>query len=200
MALALSHVALTVGRSEGPLAARLLGHLGLQVTDNGPSLVGDPWYTALVDPDAYRGDMAHLGFFVVPVSDAQVALEAAVRPAIAALPERERFLADRAGKPDSNSHVALNFASLEALEEAVRALRADDQLAGRVSVATIRPAEPATAAIAERLDASDVFAGATPVRYVTTGVQAFAQTDIVTTGLLCLGQSFELNFAFASSS
>jgi hypothetical protein len=183
----LSHVALNVGRGEGPLAERFLRHLGLLVTDNGPSLLGDPWYTAVVDPEHRAGDLAHLGFFVIPVSDAQRALEEALRDAPV-----EEYLAEKRRKPDSNGHVALNYERLEELEDAVRALAADGDLAARVSALRFRP-EAAPEDVAARLDASDVFADATPVRYLDRGVQVFLQTDLVAVGLLRLGQSFELN-------
>lgn len=187
-----SHVALGVGRGEGPLAARLLGHLGLAVTDNGPSLLGDPWYTAVVDETTYTGGMEQLGFFVVPVSDAQVELERTIAGTAAA----EALLAEKRRKPDSSSHVALAYRSLEGIEDAVAALLADDELCGRVDVLRFRP-EFTTPAVDERLDASPVYAGATRVRYLSDGVQAFVQTDVVSAGLLAVGQSFELNYTFS---
>lgn len=185
-----SHVALTVGRGEGPLASRFLDALGFAVTDNGPSLLGDPWYTAVVDEDTYRGGLHQLGFFVVPVSDAQRDLETALEAALEQ--EREAFLAEKRRKPDSSSHVALHYHSLEGIERAVEALREDDEVSARVAVLTYRPLD-GPAWVDDRLDASPVFATATPVRYLTTGVQVFLQTDLVGTGLLPLGQSFELN-------
>lgn len=187
----LSHVALGVGRGEGPLAARLLTAMGLQVTDNGPSLQGDPWFTALVDPEGYDGGMSQLGFFVVPVSDEQLRLEAEVRSAVDGSGAVDAFRAERARKPDSTSHVAVHL-PFEALERAVVALRSDPELAGRVTVAALRPESPAPG-IAGLIEASEVFRDAPTVRYLTTGVQAFVTTDVVSTGLLCLGQSFELN-------
>lgn len=187
---ALSHVALNVDRGEGPLAARFLTAIGLQVTDNGPSLLGDPWYTAVVDPATYAGDLEHLGFFVVPASDAQRAVEAAIYERLAE--ERHALLAEKRRKPDSNGHVALRYRAVEDVEEALGRIRADDDLAERIEVLTFRPAEPAPE-VAARLSASAVFAGAAPVGYLRTGVQAFLLTDIVSTGLLSLGQGFELS-------
>ena len=187
-----SHVALAVGRGEGPLAARLLSHLGLAVNDNGPSLLGDPWYTAIVDEATYGGGLEHLGFFVVPVSDAQVELERT----IAGTPAAEALMAEKRRKPDSSSHVALAYESLDTLEQAVTALLADAELHGRVDVLRFRP-EEATPAIEARLDGSPVYADATRVRYLADGVQAFVQTDVVSAGLLSVGQSFELNHTFS---
>ena len=182
-----SHAALVVGRGEGPLASRFLGHLGFDVTDNGPGALGDHWYTAVIDPSTYRGFLDHLGFFVLPVSDAQLELEAAIpRDSVGA------FAAEKQRRPDSNPHLALRYARLDDLEAAVRALRDDPDLSSRTDVVRARP-EAAPAALEERLDRSDVFADATRVRYLTTGVQAFVLTDVVAAGLLCVGQSFELN-------
>lgn len=191
---ALSHVALNVARGEGALAARLLDALGLQVTDNGPSLLGDPWYTAVVDPATYADDLVHMGFFVVPASDEQLAVEAAVRERLG--PERQALLAEKRRKPDSNGHVALRFRAVDDVEEAVRRIRTDGELADRVEVVTFRPAE-APPEVAERIGRSDVFAAATPVGYLRTGVQAFLLTDVVSAGLLSLGQGFELNAEIA---
>ena len=188
MPVNLSHVALSVGRGEGPLAARFLTHLGLRVTDNGPSLLGDPWYTAVVDAESYGGGMAHLGFFVVPVSDAQRDLEAATVRDDAV----DAYLAEKRRKPDSNGHVALNYDRLDQLEAAVRAISEDAEIADRTTLLCFRP-EAAPSDVAARLDASPVFATATPVRYLDRTVQVFVQTDLVSVGLLCLGQSFELN-------
>lgn len=184
-----SHVALSVDRGEGPLAARLLEALGLQVTDNGPSALGDSWYTAVMDPESYAGGLQQLGFFVVPASDAQLQLEARLRELGDV---REDFLAEKRRKPDSSSHVALHYGRLEDLEEAVRVIRSDGALSARVDVLRFRPIT-APPAVDQRLHSSDVFADAEPVRYLTTGVQVFLQTDVVTAGLLSLGQSFELN-------
>ena len=183
-----SHVALGVGRGDGPLATRFLEHLGLEVRDNGPSLVGDPWYTAHIHPDLHDGHMGNVGFFVVPISDEQVELEAAT----ATLPELQGYLDEKRRKPDSTSHVALHYRSLDQLEEAVRALRNDDELQDRVAVVTIRP-EEGDAGVDDRLDRSDVFGDAVRVRYLRNDVQVFLQTDLVAAGLLALRQSFELN-------
>lgn len=186
-----SHVALSVGRGDGPLAARLLSSMGLDVTDNGPSLQGDPWYTAVIDPTLHAGKgLRHLGFFVVPASDEQLRLESAL--CSKAADEVATFAAAKWGKPDSNAHVALNFSTIGAIEGAVRAIRADDEVAERVEVRAIRP-ESAPPELDERLDRSDVFADALRVRYLSSGVQVFLSTDLVSAGLLCLRQSFELN-------
>src|SRR3954470_7186949 len=75
-ARSLGHVALGIGPGDGPAAADLLRALGLDVTDNGPSKMGEPWYTALVDPTTFEG-LENL-FFVVPTSQEQRALEASM--------------------------------------------------------------------------------------------------------------------------
>ena len=188
-----SHVALSVDRGEGPLAARLLEALGLHVTDNGPSALGDPWYTAVMDPAGYEGGLHQLGFFVVPASDAQLRLEAGVREMDEV---RAAFLAEKRRKPDSSTHVALHYQRLEDLEEAVRRVQADVELGSRVTALRFRPVD-GTPSIDERLDASEVFRDAETVRYLASGVQVFLQTDVVSAGLLCLGQSFELNCELA---
>ena len=182
-----SHAALVVGRGEGPLASRLLSHLGFDVRDNGPSATGEHWYTAVIDPATYAGFLDHLGFFVLPASDAQLTLESALpAEAVAAL------AAEKLRRPDSNPHLALRYARLDDLEAAVRGLRDDPELSFRTEIVRTRP-QAAPTELEERLDRSDVFADATRVRYLTAGVQAFVLTDVVGAGLLRVGQSFELN-------
>jgi hypothetical protein len=192
----LGHIALAVGPGDGPAAACLLGLLGLQVTDNGPSKMGDPWYTALVDADTFSG-LENL-FFVVPVSEAQLRLEAAIGEQLADTVELEDFLGSKREQPESASHIALSFNDLGALEEAVLAvLDASDEppLAGRVNVRVFR-ARGGYDDIDERMAASQVFAEADDVAFVERTVQVFVQTDIVSTGLLLLGQTIELDYVF----
>ena len=188
---AFSHVALCVGRGEGPLAARLLRAFGFGVTDNGPSLLGDPWYTAIIDPAVHDGRrLEGLGFFVTPASDEQLAVESAF--AAHADDSIRAFLAAKLAKPDSNPHVAVHYGTIAALEEAVRSIQADDELANRTRVRRVRP-EFAAPDFEARLDRSDVFGTADRVRYLSDAVQVFVTTDIVSAGLLCLQQSFELD-------
>ena len=192
----LGHVALAVGPGDGPAAARLLSLLGLQVTDNGPSKQGDPWYTALVDPDTFAG-LENL-FFVVPVSEEQLRLEASIGEALVDAEELDGFFASKRDKPESASHIALAYNDLDALEAAVEAvLDAADEppLAGRVSVRIFR-ARDGYADVEERMAASDLWADADDVAFVERTVQVFVQTDVVSTGLLLLGQTIELDYVF----
>lgn len=195
-ARSLGHVALAVGPGDGPAAAHLLGLLGLQVTDNGPSKMGDPWYTALVDADTHAG--LENQFFVVPVSEAQLRLEAAIGEQLAEADELGEFLASKRDQPESTSHVALAFRDLDSLEAAVEAvLDAADEppLAGRVHVRVFR-ARGGYDDVDERMAASDLFADADDVAFVERTVQVFVQTDVVSTGLLLLGQTIELDYVF----
>jgi hypothetical protein len=95
-------------------------------------------------------------------------------------------------RPDSNPHVAVHYGTIAALEEAVRSIQADDELASRTRVRRVRP-ELAAPDFEARLDRSDVFSTADRVRYLSDAVQVFVTTDIVSAGLLCLQQSFELD-------
>jgi hypothetical protein len=192
----LGHVALAVGPGDGPAAAQLLGLLGLDVTDNGPSKTGEPWYTALVDADTFEG-LENL-FFVVPVSESQLRLEAAIGEGLAEKEELADFFASKRDQPESASHIALAFNDLGALEEAVLAvLDAADEppLAGRVSVRVFR-ARGGYDDVDERMAASELFADADDVAFVERTVQVFVQTDVVSTGLLLLGQTIELDYVF----
>jgi hypothetical protein len=195
---ALGHVALAVGPGDGPAAAELLRLLGLDVTDNGPSKTGDPWYTAPVDRDTFVG-LENL-FFVVPVSEAQLRLEAAIGEQLADTDELADFLGSKREQPESASHGALAFRDLDTLEEVVLGLldAADEApLAGRVHVRVFR-ARGGYDDVDERMAASELFADADDVAFVDRTVQVFVQTDIVSTGLLLLGQTIELDYVFPS--
>jgi hypothetical protein len=187
-----SHAALNVGRGDGPLAARLLTCFGFDVTDNGPSARGESWYTATFDAASYAGGLEHLGCFVIPASDEQLSLERVLSERCAS--ERQMYIDAKLGKPDSSGHLAVKYRSLECLEDAVTSLRVDEAVASRCEVATLRPlaAEDDFEAL---LDRSPVFADAARVRYLSDGVQVFVQTDLLSAGLLCLRQSFELNYS-----
>lgn len=181
----LGHVALGVGPGDGPAAAELLRALGLEVTDNGPSKMGDPWYTALVDPATFEG-LENL-FFVVPTSHEQRTLE----EKMVAL-DTSAFVAAKRDNPESASHVALAYRDIETLEAAVRAVRE----LSRVQVRIFR-AKRGHADVDERMAASDVFADITEEAFVDRTVQVFVQTDLVSTSLLCLGQTIELDYVFS---
>jgi hypothetical protein len=184
-----SHIALGVGRGEGSLAAALLRHLGLAVTDNGPSLLGDPWFTAVIDPDVHDGYLGNLGFFVTPISDAQVALERAMSE----LAEVEGLRAEKRRKPDSSPHVAISYRTLDDIADAVTAIETDSSLTGRHTILRFRPLS-ASDELESLLDRFSIFSGADRLRYLSDGVQVFLQTDLFSAGLLVLGQSIELNW------
>jgi hypothetical protein len=183
-ARSLGHVALGIGPGDGPASAELLRALGLAVTDNGPSKMGDPWYTALVDPNTFEG-LENL-FFVVPTSDEQRALEASMSAV-----DATGFLESKRANPESASHIALAYRDLDTLESAVRAVRGLD----RASVRIFR-AKRGDAEIDTRMDASDVFAGIEEEAFVDRTVQVFVHTDLLSTSLLCLGQTIELDYVF----
>ena len=180
----LGHVALGIGPGDGPAAAELLRALGLDVTDNGPSKMGDSWYTALVDPATFEG-LENL-FFVVPTSHEQRALEASM-----AIVDTAEFLASKRANPESASHVALAYRDLDALEAAIRRVRELD----RVSVRIFR-AKRGHADVDARMDTSDIFGQITEEAFVDRTVQVFVHTDLVSTSLLCLGQTIELDYVF----
>ena len=183
-ARSLGHVALGIGPGDGPAAAELLRALGLEVTDNGPSKMGDPWYTALVDTDTFEG-LENL-FFVVPTSIEQRAFEEALSAV-----DASEFVASKRANPESASHVALAYRDLETLEAAVRAVRELD----RVSVRVFR-ARRGDAQIDARMDESDVFGEVAEEAFVDRTIQVFVHTDLVSTSLLCLGQTIELDYVF----
>lgn len=183
-ARSLGHVALGIGPGGGPAAAALLRALGLEVTDNGPSKTGEPWFTALVDPATFVG-LENL-FFVVPTSPEQRALEASMSAV-----DASAFLESKRANPESASHVALAYRDLDALEAAIRAV----QLLDRVDVRIFR-ARRGDTAIDARMAASEIFASIDEEAFVDRTIQVFVHTDVVSTSLLCLGQTIELDYVF----
>ena len=125
-------------------------------------------------------------FFVVPTSYEQRALEASMTTV-----DTTEFLASKRANPESASHVALAYRDLETLEQAVRAVRELD----RVNIRVFR-AKRGHDDVDARMDGSDVFGGVDDEAFVDRTVQVFVHTDLVSTSLLCLGQTIELDYVF----
>ncbi len=198
----MGHVALHYGKpEEGPLAAKLLKLLGFIETQDLP-LPGGHFYRFVVDPKHYaRGDGI---FFLSAVPEAQRELEQAVRnalkigtpqehPAVAAL--RAALLSD----PKYSFHVGVLLESLEELERVIlglqKAAETDPQLKGRVRI-TLNRACRGDDDVDARLDASPLFGSIDRYAYGRNGVQAFVETNILTSGTLGESLVIELDYVF----
>jgi GNAT superfamily N-acetyltransferase len=198
----LGHVALHYRNpDEGPLAAKLLTKLGFVETQGFPLPQGGHFYRFVVDPKhRERGDGI---VFLSPVPPAQKALIEAARqalkvgapdqhPAVGAL--REAMAAD----PEYSFHVGVLLASLEELERTVLALQQDEELKPRIKVRLNR-ARPGDAAVDARLDASPLYAQVSRYAYGRNGVQAFVETDLLSSGVLGESLVIELDYVFPNA-
>ena len=198
----MGHVALHYANpTEGPLAAKLLKLLGLVETQE-LQLEGGNFYRFVVDPrHQARGD----GIIYLSASPpAQRNLIQAIRdalrvgkddqhPTVTAM--RDAIAAD----PEYTFHVGILMDSLEALEEIVLDLRqraeTDPDFKGRLQV-TLNRARLGDADVDARLDASPIYGDAERYAYGRNGVQAFIETDILTSGPLGESLVIELDYVF----
>jgi hypothetical protein len=198
----MGHVALHYQKAEdGPVAAKLLKLLGLVETQAIPFPNGT-FYRFVVDPrHQARGDgIVYLS--VVP--DAQRALTDAIREAlkVGTSEEHPAVAGMRAaidGDPEYTFHVGMLLDSLEELERIVLDLeeraKTDPELKGRVQIKLNR-ARKGNPEVDARLDASPLFQKIDRYAYGSNGVQAFIETDILSSGPLGQSLVLELDYVF----
>ena len=89
--------------------------------------------------------------------------------------------------------------SLEALEAIVLDLRqkseTDPDFKGRIKI-TVNRAAPGTPEVDARLDASPVYGGVTRYAYGRNAVQAFFETDLLSSGTLGENMVLEMDYVF----
>lgn len=187
-------------KEEGPLAARLMSMLGYVLTQD-LLLPGDiHFYRFVVDPrHAPRGDgIVYLSLLPEAQQELIDAVHAALKvgqpdqhPAVTAM--REKMDQD----PEYSFHYGTLLESLEDLEAIFVGLeeanRSDPELQGRLKLAYNR-ALPGNAEVDARLDASPIYGSVTRYAYGKNGVQAFLETDILSSGIL--GESMFLEFDY----
>lgn len=202
-ARSMGHMALHYKKAEdGPLAARLLGMLGYIQTQDLTLPDGSHFYRFVVDSRHHpRGDGI---VYLSRVPDAQLDLMNAIHgalkvgtneehPAVRAM--RERMDQD----PEYGFHYGTLFDSLEDLENVFTTLedanRNDPELKGRLKLVYNRSL-PGTPEVDARLDASPIYKDATRFAYGKNGVQAFLETDILSSGLLGETMILEFDYVF----
>lgn len=205
-ARSLGHIALHYNKpEEGPLAARLLTMLGFVETQDLPLPDGSHFYRFVVDTRHHaRGDGI---IYLSVVPEAQRKLVSAVRealkvdtadehPAVAEM--RNHLIRD----PEYSFHIGTLLESLEELEERMLALEAanhsDPELKGRLKL-TYNRAIKGAAEVDARLDASPVYGKVTRYAYGRNGVQAFVETDILSSGTLGESTVLEFDYVFPNS-
>lgn len=173
----LNHVETLYQRGERELAmrfARLLGCTPIetpQKTERGSTYI-------CVHPDEADRDGMNNVLYLSEIRDPQHDLEQALTARFAADSElAERLGAYRhkaATKPFGIPHFGLRFPSFASIEPVLEGLETceDRDLRGRFRVSAVRPGDPQ--ALSQDL------------------IQAFVYTDIIASGLFCLGQVIEL--------
>lgn len=199
------HLALHYLPGDEKLARHLLELFGCTLVDNGPDPGNDGFCTVLVNAD----DANHADniFFLSKASDAQLAIEATVRDALAldaAEPSplvttyRERVLV----APESTSHLGLRYRTFAELERTLLAI--EDAIApgglleGRATLVKYK-ARPGVDRVADAaVAASPAFTGEERPAFANGWIQCFVRTDLLGFGLLALGTTFELDHVFDS--
>jgi hypothetical protein len=202
-ARSLGHVALHYTRpDEGPLAARLLSMLGFVETQDLPLPNGTHFYRFVVDQrHRARGDGI---IYLSAVPEAQQKLVDAIRDALRigkedehpAVAEMRRHL-DR--DPEYSFHLGTLVESLEELEDRFQALedanRSDPELKGRLKI-TYNRGLKSDDDVEARLDASPIYGKVDRYAYGRNGVQAFLETDILSSGTLGESTILEFDYVF----
>jgi hypothetical protein len=202
-ARSLGHVALHYTRPDGgPLAARLLSMLGFVETQDLPLPNGTHFYRFVVDQRHHaRGDGI---IYLSAVPEAQQKLVDAIRDALRigkedehpAVAEMRRHL-DR--DPEYSFHLGTLVESLEELEDRFQALedanRSDPELKGRLKI-TYNRGLKSDDDVEARLDASPIYGKVDRYAYGRNGVQAFLETDILSSGTLGESTILEFDYVF----
>ena len=197
----MGHMALHYGNpEEGPLAARLLKMLGFIETQDLPLPNGTHFYRFVTDErHTPRGDGI---IYLSVVPDAQRKLHSIVRDALKIgspdeHPSVSELRANIANDPEYSFHYGTLMDSLDDLEDVFGKLeeanRNDPELKGRLKL-TYNRALPSGPEVETRLDASPIYSNATRRAFGRNGVQAFVETDILSSG--ALGESMVLEFDY----
>lgn len=197
----MGHMALHYQKAdEGPLAARLLSMLGFIETQDLTLPNGSHFYRFVTDEKHHpRGDGI---IYLSVVPDAQRDLISAVRQALKiGSPEEHPAVREMrnqiANDPEYSFHYGTLMESLEDLEDKFLKLRDanenDPELQGRLKLTYNRPL-PGNPDVDARLDASPIYGDVTRRAYGHNGVQAFMETDILSSGTL--GESMILEFDY----
>jgi hypothetical protein len=201
--IVLGHLALHYRPGDEAPARQLLELLGCTLVDNGPAPGSDGFCTVLLDKGT--ANYADNLMFLSPLPPAQVAVEDAIRAALAVGQTDEADLVARlrgltATAPEALSHIGMRYRSFDDLERVLVALDAaaapGGALEGRVEVVKHRARPGLDAAVDARMAASAVFAGTEKPAFADHWVQCFVNTDLCGFGVLAFGSTFELDYVF----
>ena len=199
----MGHVALHYNKpEEGPLAARLMKLIGFVETQDLILPNGAHFYRFVVDPKhEARGDGI---FFLAPVPEAQRNLVKAIHESLKiGSPDEHPAVGEMRAAiesdPEYSFHVGFLLDSLDTLEQIVLNVRelgeTDPELKGRVKV-TLNRSLPGTPEVDKRLDESPLYGDVKRYAYGRNGVQAFIETDLLSSGTLGESMVIELDYVF----
>jgi hypothetical protein len=197
----MGHMALHYSKpDEGPLAARLLTLLGFIETQDLPLPNGTHFYRFVTDQKhTPRGDGI---IYLSVVPEAQRKLHSAVHEALKIgsadeHPAVAELRANIANDPEYSFHYGTLMDSLDDLEDVFLKLedanRNDPELKGRLKL-TYNRALPSEPKVEARLDASPIYGKVERRAFGRNGVQAFVETDVLSSG--ALGDSMILEFDY----
>jgi len=202
-ARSMGHMALHYkNKEEGPLAARLLSMLGYVETQDLLLPNGAHFYRFVVDPrHSPRGDgIVYLSLIPAAQRDLMKVIHGALNvgtdnehPAVIAM--RRKLDED----PEYSFHYGTLLERLEDLENIFLALedanKNDPELKGRLKLVYNRSL-PGNPDVDARLDASPIYGGVTRYAYGKNGVQAFLETDVLSSGILGETMMLEFDYVF----
>jgi hypothetical protein len=199
----IGHLAMHYRPGDEEQARRLFELLGCTLVQNGPSPGTDGFSTIVVDPGSWN--YVDNVLYLARASEAQLGLEAAIAENLHAGqadedPRLSAYRALRAEWPEALTHVGIRYSTFDALERAVLAVETatapGGELEGRASITKFRARSGLDAEIDAVMAATPIFGPDDRSAFVEYGVQCFVKTDLCAAGLLTLGQTIELDFAF----
>lgn len=199
----LGHIALHYREpADGPRAARLLEMLGFVETQCIPLPDGTNFYRFVVD--AKHQDRGDGIIYLSCVPEAQRTLISAVRAALKiGTPDEHPSVKEMRSHldrdPEYSFHIGTLVETLEELEDRFLALeeanRTSSEFKGRLKITYNRPMK-GDADVEQRLDASPVYGKVDRYAYGRNGVQAFLETDILSSGTLGESTILEFDYVF----
>ena len=198
----MGHIALHYGtEADGPVAAKMLGLLGLEETQV-LHLPGGNFYRFVIGADHFaRADgIVYLSCLPEPQRKLIEAIHEALGVGTA---DEHQAVKDMRAMMESDFEASFHFGflleSLEDLERIVLDLKqrseSDPDIKGRLKFGLNR-ARPGNPEVDARLDTSPLYGDCTRFAYGANGVQAFIETDILRAGQLGDSMVIELDYVF----
>lgn len=167
----LNHVELVYAPGERALATAVFELFGCTVSDGGGKFL-----TAAISPASAQANNV---FYASEITPEQQAFEAALTADAGLAGAAAAYQKACRSEPQQSFHFGMRY---------------DDHDAFEAQIAAVKHAAIAHPLLAGRVDVSGVYHPGDPGAYTTRMVQAFLWTDVIASGLLCVGQHFELQW------